>query len=163
MPLLIRKLNRAKWPPNNIEDVFQVSADAITNCLKSASNTISVWKIDDRKDLEEAVLAIAAKQDHLESFDVVIIEDTFVNDYSIPIKQIDGKTPVLDLVKLHYDIYNLDYYKIGLLAEHINRRINSNDYKRFTISELKKILRAAVDLKRVDINDLNENIRRKIA
>lgn len=74
MGLLVRKINRSKWPQEDEKNVFKVASDAITICLKSCGNTLSVWEIDNEQNLDEAVLALASGFQHLESIDVVMLE-----------------------------------------------------------------------------------------
>lgn len=49
MTLLVRKINRAKWMQNDILSEQDVSADAITICMKTVGNTLSVWQIGGRR------------------------------------------------------------------------------------------------------------------
>src|SRR6056297_3423172 len=109
MLLLVRKINRNKWPKNGENEVFELSSDAITGCLRSSRNTISVWKIESEDDLEEATLALAAAGKRLDTFDVVILNGDKLSDLEIQMEQTDGRTVVSDLVNNHFDLKSLNY------------------------------------------------------
>ena len=157
MQLLVRKINRSKW--NNADDnIFNLSSDAITSCLRTSSKTLSVWKISTEEDLNEAVLAIVSNFQKLEAIDVVILDGEYLIKATIEQEQTNGITPVSDLVESHIDLKNLNYYKIGLVSEHIVQRIKSNKVKRYTIAELKDLIRNAIEQDRLKIEDLNESI-----
>lgn len=162
MPLLVRKINRNKWPTDGDADVFKINSDAITNCLKSSKGTISVWKINEEKELDEAVLALASNFQHLEAIDVVMLDCEEIKQLNIAHEQTKGVTQVMDLEDRHFDLSNLNYYSIGLLAEHIAKRINQNKVKRYTIGNLKLILTTAIKAGRLSMSDLAESIAGKL-
>jgi len=163
MGLLVRKINRGKWPNIDKYDVFNISSDAITSCLRSSKNTLSVWKIDTENHLDEAVLALAANFQRLESIDVVLLDNHDLIKGNINCVQTKGITLVKDLEDTHYDLSELNYYSVGLIAEHITQRIFLKKIKRYTITDLKKIIKKAIDENRLRIEDLNESVRKRIA
>ena len=67
MPLLVRKINKAKWQQIDLTISNDASGDAITNCLKTKSNTLSVWMIDSENQIDDAFLALLANQDRIET------------------------------------------------------------------------------------------------
>ena len=80
MALIVRKIDYNKWMQRKILDGEQPSADAVTNCMRTTRNTLSVWYINDSTELEEAVLAIASQFDHLDSADFLIIETLLLQE-----------------------------------------------------------------------------------
>ena len=161
MGLLVRKINRSKWPQDDEKNVFKVASDAITICLKSCGNTLSVWEIDNEQNLDEAVLALASGFQHLESIDVVMLESDRLQA-EIKSKQTKGQTPVKDLENTHFDLIDLNYYTIGLVAEHIIEKLRQKKIKRYTISDLKKILNTAIATGRLKREDLNASVANKL-
>jgi hypothetical protein len=157
MQLLVRKINRSKWN-NADEDIFKLSSDAITSCLRSSRNTLSVWKIESESDLDEAVLALISNFQKLESIDIVTLDGDYLIKAMVEQEQTEGITPISDLVDSHYDLKNLNYYKIGIVAEHIIQRIKLNKVKRYTINELKRILKKAIEQHRLKIEDLHVSV-----
>lgn len=162
MSFLVRKINKAKWYQIDIMESDEVSADAITNCLKTSKNTLSVWHIETEEDLEKAVLAIVANQDHLDTIDVVILDEPSLNNYNLSIVASPGETPVISLIEAHRDIAELNFTKLAQVKEHIVKRIRNQKLKRYTVSSLKKILTNAINDGLLRKEDLNESIRQKI-
>lgn len=68
MTYLLRKINSNKWQPNVGKESARHSADAITGCTRTKSNTLSVWHSETKDFNEESVknlivgLAIAMPQ-----------------------------------------------------------------------------------------------------
>src|SRR5680860_1384079 len=71
IPLLVRKIEKAKWMQNDILNGEEVSADAITNCTRTNKNKLSLWFIQDESNLDDAVLALTSQAQHLETIDTV--------------------------------------------------------------------------------------------
>jgi hypothetical protein len=159
MSILVRKINRAKWPQENLGTTIDIPADAITGCLRTQQNTLSVWEIPTQDDLGEAVLAIAASLDHLESLDVIMLDSEFLISANIDISNTPGNTKVNDLVDTHKDLSNLTYSKLGIISTHIVDRIHADQLRRFTKKSLKDILNKAIEEQRLNRDDLKEYIK----
>ena len=159
--MLVRKINRAKWMNGN-DTKEPPTADAITGCLRTKENTLSVWSINNETELEEAVLAIVSNQDRLETIDVVMLDDDYFMKCKISTKETAGLTPVKDLVDAHRDLSSLDFWTIGMVAEHIIESIKKDKVKRFREAELTKIIQNAIIKKRLELSDLKEGIIKKI-
>jgi len=162
MSLLVRKINKAKWLQVDISTTDDVSSDAITNCLKTTKNTLSVWKIDTEEDLEQAVLALVANQDHLDTIDVVILQEDSLNEYNLNIVASPGDTPVESLVEAHRDIADLTFSRLGNVKDHIVERIRNEHIKRFTVGNLKKLIKKSIEDGLLKKEDLKESIQKKI-
>jgi hypothetical protein len=162
MSLLVRKINRSKWALEKISDDNDVCADAITNCLRTTSNKLSVWEIDSDEDLDQAVLALVANQEHLDKIDVVIMEECTLEKLNIKIIASPGTTPVESLINKHKDITELSYNALGILKDHIIKQIKNKRLKRYTFLTLKKMLQNAIDEGLLDKNDLKDSVRSKI-
>jgi hypothetical protein len=159
--MLVRKINRAKWMSgDSIKE--PPAADAITGCLRTTKNTLSVWRINNETELEEAVLAIISGQDRLETIDVVMLDDEYFVKCKISTKDTEGLTPVKDLKNTHRDLCSLDFWTIGMVAEHIIESIKKDKLKRFREAELTKIIKNAIAKNRLELSDLKENIQKKI-
>ncbi len=162
MSLLVRKINKAKWLQVDISTTDDVSSDAITNCLKTTKNTLSVWKIDTEEDLEQVVLALVANQDHLDTIDVVILQEDSLNEYNLNIVASPGDTPVESLVEAHRDIADLTFSRLGNVKDHIVERIRNEHIKRFTVGNLKKLIKKSIEDGLLKKEDLKESIQKKI-
>ena len=69
---LARKITRAKWVDAHL-DSGEIPADAVTADLRTRNNALSFWQCGDatEEELDEAVLALAAAAQRVESIDIV--------------------------------------------------------------------------------------------
>ena len=162
MSLLVRKIEIAKWLQTDIHHGEDISADAITNCMRTTGNTLSVWEIKYETDIDEAVLAIVAGGHHLETIDIVTIDPDYIEEKNIGWLSTEGLTPVDDLKNTHRDLYNLTYCKLGVIAYHIAERIIQNKVQRYTLGRLKQILKNAVGQGRLEPNTLSDSLRKRL-
>jgi hypothetical protein len=157
MQFLVRQIQKGNWV--NVDDnIFKLSSDVLTSALKTQKDTLSVWQINSENDLDEAVLAIVSNFKVLESIDVVILDGVYLLKANVEQEQTNGRTPVTDLINSHYDLKKLDYYTLGLVAEHIIQRVKINKIKRYSIKDLKTILKKAISDNRLKLEDLKESV-----
>lgn len=162
MSFLVRKINKAKWHKIDIMTSNDVTADTITNCLKTTQDRLSVWFIQTEADLDKAILAIVANQDHLDTIDVVILDEPSLIGCGLSIIASPGDTPVKSLVAAHRDIEKLTFTKLGQVKDHIVQKIRAEKLKRYTVNTLKKILTDAITAGLLVKEDLKESLQRKI-
>ena len=162
MALLVRKINRAKWKIHPDITIEEIPADAITHCLKTSQNSLSTWRILDRGRLPDAVLAILAAGDHIETFDVVCIDSDLLESDGISLENTEGNTKFKNYRKEHVDISQLTHKTLGVIAEHIASEIQINSDKRFTKIELIQLLADAVDEGKIRKEDLKASMKSKL-
>lgn len=164
MSLLVRKIDRSKWrlEGRNVEREH-IPADALTNCMKTKQNRLSVWEIDSGDLIDEAALAIVASGQHIESIDLVALSREQLSQNRIGMSRSPGLTPVGDLKEKHMDLSDLTYGKLGVIAYQIAQVIVENRVKRYTKVHLKAILKDAVTNGRVDVDELDESIKKHLA
>ena len=78
MPILVRKIEKARWKPHKKHKVADIPSDAITCCLRTKANALSVWQFDhdeEEKIIDEGILALVTgpKVGHVESTDIVLL------------------------------------------------------------------------------------------
>ncbi|WP_421827061.1 hypothetical protein [Larkinella sp.] len=161
MSLLVRKIARSKWYNKKQNIDIDTPADAISSCLRTQNNTLSVWRIEDESEVKEAILAIISNQDQLDTIDIVILKETYLSENSIQIETTKGETPVKELVNIHRDLSQLTYSKLGIIAKHITDQ--EATFKRITVKDSKQIILEAIEKKRLSIDDLKVKVRMKIA
>jgi hypothetical protein len=159
--LLVRKIDRAKWMQNDILGGETVSADAITNCMKTTGNTLSAWQIPGEAAVSDAVLAMASEFRHLDTIDVALLDQSSLHDAGLRVVESPGRTRVQRLVRTHRDIAYLDYDSLGTMARLI---VECRDHKirRFTKGALKSLLKQAIEEGSVNAQDLEESLRSKV-
>lgn len=165
---LARKISRAKWDKElNLERGLkkeEISAGAVTGDLRTGGplgNCLSLWRCGSgsKSEIEEAVLAIAASADKVDKFDIVLLcSDRLEND-GHTLEDTKGRTPVADLVDSHVDICKLDYYRLGLIANCVLDAVNDGQHQRFTKNEVQNLLINAVNLQRINLDELAVDIR----
>jgi hypothetical protein len=71
-----RKINRPKWEPKLFMGPDDIAADAVTGCLKTTGNTLSLWECsNDLADIHRIALALALgiDTDRIDTIDVVLL------------------------------------------------------------------------------------------
>lgn len=160
--MLVRKVNGAKWRRNDLSVWDNVSADAITHCLKTNCDTLSTWKINSQDDINEAVLAIVSAGDFLEAFDVIPLEAEHLKANGIDSLKTVGDTPIIELRDQHFNLTDLSYKKLGIIANHIIDQINKDKMQRYTFGKLKSILQSAIHKGRLSSSGLANSIQNKL-
>lgn len=165
---LVRKIARAKWDATrNTERGLadgEISADAITADLRTQGDTLSFWRCasEANGDLEDAVLAIASAGQRLDKIEVVwlAVEDLQADGHTL--KESPGLTPVADLVERHVDICQLDYVRLGKVAQRVVEAIRLGRYRRLTKKRVKELLLTAIGQERIHPDDLADSLRKDL-
>ena len=165
---LVRKIARAKWDPTrNAERGLadgEISADAVTADLRTQGGTLSFWPSSSEAsgDPEDAVLAIAAASQRLDKIEVVClaVEDLQADGHTL--RDNPGLTPVADLVERHVDICQLDYVRLGKVAQRVVEAIRLERYRLFIKNNVKKLLLTAIEQERIDPDELVEGLRKDL-
>jgi hypothetical protein len=163
MPILVRRINRAKWEQIiNEDDASDSSADAITNCLKTTNNDLSVWKIETIEQLDDAILALitGGQQTKLSTLHYVLIKEELLLKSGLNIAETEGDTRVESLKNTHRDITNLTYSRLGIVKNLILDSLENNKNKEMFItkSKLKSFLNNAIKNGKVNKTDLNKEL-----
>ena len=174
MPFFVRKILFAKWT-KDIEG--EITADAVTACLKTYENTLSLWKIDGLvlTELEKCVLAMATseKVEQLNSMTIFCFDEDFFssNNLNLSHAPTQGKSYISRLNEFHFDILNLNYSKLKIVGNKIKDEVDNHstlskeqlekklELRTFTASKVKAIVKSAIESKELDINLLHEKVR----
>ena len=127
MSYLVRKIKISLWPDCSNGENFNIenlSADALTQDLRTTSNTLSMWEIENLHELDDVCIAIAVTRNEVIDFDILIfnkeeIEETF------ELEKTQGDTSFENFKNKHYDIRNLNLEKITCFAKKIVGKLNS--------------------------------------
>ena len=161
---LARKITRAKWVTKQELSAGEISADAVTGDLRTQGNSLSFWQcgIGEEAEVEEAALAIAAPRDRVDRLEIVWLAADELQDDDQTLREIEGKTPVTGLTKLHVDVCRLDYVRLGKVARRVVTAIERDRYFLLTKARVKKLLAAAVAQGRIALNDLSKGIQAEV-
>jgi len=160
MSFLVRKISRGKWTIG--EQPASVNADAITQCLKTDENALSVWKIDSLDDLGKSILAMAAANDYLSKIDVVLLTEEQLRESRITIEETPGITPCKDLASSHRDLSHLNVKDLDAISALIADQIRADQVHTFTLGKLKVILGDAVNSGALLLDELKESVKEKV-
>lgn len=172
MSFLARKVTLSKWV--KIEN--EISADAITSCLRTSKNELSFWVIEDENDdlLREVALVLGSGGERVEKVEIVLINSQTLIDKGFEIVENPGVSKVDDLNKKHRDIINLNLPKLGTLSEEIMSEIGKSSeldeeefakyfkVKLFTKKEVEDIIVSAIVSKRLKFESLHEIMQGKL-
>ena len=162
MLLLVRKIERAKWDRRKSDAIEDTPADAITSCMRTSRDRLSVWRINAENELPNAMLAMVAEGEKLEAMDFVILHGSELDAHGLDAKPSPGGTCVKDMVNSHYDIVDLTYSMLGRVAGIILAVVKEERVERRTRSELRGLLMSAIEENRLVPADLTERLRLKL-
>lgn len=160
MAYLVRKIAMGKWCVS--DEILPINADAITQCLKTDNNTLSVWRIENESDISKGVLAMAANNDYLSKIDVVIVEESSLSAGCITIASTPGETPCVDLVHTHRDLADLNVANLAFISDSIAAQIRAKKVHTFTASKVKALLLDAIAAGTLNADLLSESVRGKV-
>lgn len=160
MAYLVRKIAMGKWCVS--DEILPINADAITQCLKTDDNTLSVWRIEDEKEISQGVLAMAASNDFLSKIDVVLVDEAEFENGSISITATPGKTPCTDLIHTHRDLSSLNINNLAFISESIAAQIRADKVHRFTVTKIKALLLDAINKGSLNPELLSDSVREKV-
>lgn len=163
MAFLVRKLaKRAKLYETYCQgkDVRDLIADIPTSEFKTTNGTLSTWYINDLKDLDNAILAIAVTSSKIEKMDFIIINTSLLDKKGLKYQQtyagIDIAIP--EFQNLHFDILGITLKHLDDCAEIYQEIIVDDEDRgkyivRVPALQLKKKL-----MKEIKAGKVNENL-----
>ena len=161
---LARKITRAKWETKLELSAGEISADAVTSDLRTQENSLSFWQCGtgEEAEVKEAVLAIASARDRVDRLDLVWLADDELRADGQTLKNTAGRTPITELARRHVDVCRLDYVRLGKVARRVVIAIEEDRYLRLTKVRVTKLLAAAVGQGRIDLGNLQKNVRAEV-
>ena len=170
MAYYIRKISRSKWQENPLsfdkvkaeKEVKNVAADAITNCIKTTGNKLSLWKVERKSELIEDIIPLIVGFERPDTCDIVYIsEEVFLQEgISLEQSSMDASTPIEDLKQYHYNAIINDYEGLGKFAKVVLKSLNS--YKRFKGKEVKMKLKEMLNNHEIDKEMISDKLYEKL-
>lgn len=178
MSILIRRISMGKWRDYCHKasesraffkrllkaPYYNAPADAITNCLKTNNNQLSMWLLPDKKSLNDVLLAMctgtkAKSPGSIEFVEIDTAELDAIGLTYAPSKD-DADTAVTELKELHYDVSGFNYTTLGHFQDIIVNRIKKEKTTRKIASELKPIVLEAIKNRRIDYSCLSDDYKK---
>ena len=123
MGLLLRKITPNKWQSNLGKTPDNFSADAITGCIRTNQNTLSVWSSAtsefDSEEVKKLIVGLAISMPQPAKIDVLWLDEDKLGKKGLEIIETPAETIYTNINGKHKDISFLDHSKLGLVAEHI--------------------------------------------
>lgn len=171
MAYLVRKLNKRDKLVilKDAQNADEVYADIPTTEFRTTDGKLSTWIIDSKDELNEAVLAIAVTSSEITKMDFIIIDTELLSTYSLEYEQTYAgrEIAVVDLQNKHHDIVNISVSKLSnctkLYMDIIKHEQDEEEFiVRFTIGQIKAILKKAVSENRIDESKTERKVREEI-
>lgn len=164
MSMMVRMLEKQKWASVNLstEDHTKTPADAITSDLRTRSNTLSLWLINTRDELVNAVLALAVGRKQITRLDVMILEKDIIEEKGLTVVNSpeSGLSPIEEYNDYHYDLIGMDYLKLGILSEIILDNLdNPENCIRFDKKDIGDIIYEGYKSKKFNIEELDAKLQ----
>jgi hypothetical protein len=164
MPLILRKIRKARWYQYSQADFpwlldEDIPADPLGD-LATNNNTLSVWQIDDNKsNLPQVAAALAANCDDLSNLDYALLDQQFLQN-NITLQPSLGNSPDKTANQnWHCDLVELSARKLVDLAKAI---LAHAEIKRIPEKEMLHLLAQAAASGQIERAKLHDKIRAKI-
>lgn len=139
------------------------TADAITNCIKTSKNQLSVWLSDSNDfssdEVQKLVVALATTMDKPDVMDFVWLDSEWFENEEIPLIYNKGISKYESLNIKHRDLSELDLERLSKVGKHIIEKMEAPDNrKRFTKNEIiALVLKWQMTDNEFQISDLKPN------
>lgn len=171
MAYYVRKISRSKWQESPLstdeikalQEVKSVAADAVTNCIKTTGNKLSLWKVEKKRDSIEDIIPLIIGFERPDTCDIIYISDEIFSEEGITLEQSseDANTPIEYLKKYHYNAIIKDYEGLGKFAKVVLKSLNN--HKRFKGKEVKTKLKEMLDNHEIDKDMISDKLYEKIS
>lgn len=171
MAYYVRKISRSKWQENELsvdtkkalDEIKGVKADAITNCIKTTGNKLSLWKVEEKSESIEDIVPLIIGFDRPDTCDVIYISEQMFSEEGIELEQSveDANTPLESLKKYHYNAIVKDYEGLGKFAKIVLKSLNN--HKRFKGREVKVKLKNMLDNHEIEKEMISDKLYEKIS
>ncbi|WP_322552033.1 hypothetical protein AAB109_11345 [Priestia megaterium] len=160
-------LERQKWEKPELPQTghSKTPADTITSDLRTRSNTLSLWRIENKEDLTKAVLALAVGRNQITRLDVMILDQVEFEEADLTIEHTpeNGHTPLENFHENHYDLIDMDYQKLGVLSQLIIDNVkNPEKCIRFEKSKMIEILYDAYINQEFEFEELSNGLQQDL-
>jgi hypothetical protein len=160
---ILRKVQKSKWRPSELnDDPSSIPADALSRCLSSTNNSLSIWVFEEGE-LEDAILACAAHstRSSFDTLDFVILDERQVQD--LDIEKNPGDTSYKNFEEKHRDLINLNATTLVMFASQVSISLRDKSRsERLTAKKLRALIIKALDEGKSDMTDLHIEMQKKI-
>ncbi|RBM83955.1 hypothetical protein [Vibrio paracholerae] len=166
---LLRKISPNKWDLNKNKTRHNFTADSITGCTRTTSNTLSVWQSTtndfESDEVKSLIVALAISMPQPAKIDVIWLDEAQLTAKGLTVSAISANSVYTSINNLHKDIVDLDHEKLGLVAEHIMEQYQTDANRHFILkAELVQLVIEWMEKEQTfDLQDLNENWAKEVS
>ena len=172
MGVCVRKISKSKWPSEEIlagktdEEVLPfLKADALTSCLRTSKDELSLWTVENTTDeeIKKAILALItnSRLERLDRIQVVYFDEDKVKQSGLTLKKSPGDTVISTYTNLHQDMTELNYERMGKVSALITSALRDKKIKKYNEKELSKMLLDAIQSGLVEQKKLHMFLQHK--
>lgn len=173
MGVCVRKISKSKWPSEEIlagktdEEVLPfLKADALTSCLRTSKDELSLWTVENTTDeeIKKAILALItnSRLERLDRIQVVYFDEDKVKQSGLTLKKSPGDTVISTYTNLHQDMTELNYERMGKVSALITSALRDKKIKKYNEKELSKMLLDAIQSGLVEQKKLHMFLQYKL-
>lgn len=170
--MLLRKIqSKGRWDYKQIPNFIQrndalFTGDAIAD-LRTKSNTISVWHTPDLTDsnIKPILTTMALNCDKIDKVFYVALDEDVLRSKGLMFKQVIGNCDAIidpNILNRHHDIYEIDYWHLGFLAEYIYELIKRGEVYNKSKTILQGWAKELIATKQADPDKMNNDIRKAL-
>lgn len=164
MTYYVRKINKKKSLEKiqNANSISNILADVL-NEFRVTDGDLSVWEINDKTELNIAILSIAITSEKLDRMDFMLIPKEIIMQCGFNVEVgPSGQNLCASLEQRHYNIKNLTVGNINKCVEIYKKTIEGLDLDsindvipRRTEKEIGKIIKEALNKNEIEEDDIN--------
>ena len=158
-----RKITRGKWPSE--ESIPQatlenVDADTVVAEFRTEKNKLSVWKVENEEDLNDAFIALASNCESIGTIDAIKIEEDDLKQLMFDEEL--GDTPTRNINQKHCNIVGLNYVNLGNVIQGILNGLKKEQVVRKTKPKIKQLLADAYEADKLIEEEIAPGVMRDI-
>lgn len=163
----VRKMSK---PPNlykikETADISAIPADFLGQEMRTAGNTLSVWRCESTDECGrfDAIKAALFASSEIAATQFLILDSEMLEAAGIRTKDIEGKTAYKGLSGLHVDLCDLTYEKVGVLLNLYHETSKMEDrIPKIEKEDFQKLALDAYKNDRLDEASMNEQLKKAI-
>ena len=143
MTRYLRTVKASHWFPHNQESWLppgEVQARALQD-LQLKHNTLSVYRVTTKFDIDLVVLALAAGRQSLDVADYVLLDEAELQCRGIELCKTEGVTADYRANDLHYNMFDLTIFRVYQISRIIRSAGSNRIHRRHIKCGLEKSLR----------------------
>lgn len=158
----IRKLSKLSTVTKikNLSDIMDTPADLLRQEWSTSKNTLSFWKCESLTDTKDTLKAILLSSTGIEKSKFIIFDDIILDKYEIRRDYSEeGKTGYLGYEKLHVNLCELTYGKIGNIISMTKHILNDEQLIiELSRENVKAYIKEVCDAGLINIEKTNDNL-----